>query len=666
MFLNDQGALVYRFDSETLRIEAWGPNALRVRVTHEANLPTENWALSEAVPATSPSVEISEQGASIRNGRIKARLSQRGKLVITDEGREGQIILEEFSRDRVDVTDPKASALRLNAREFVPRPGADSYKLTARFESLDENERIYGMGQYQQPCLNLKGTDIELAQRNSQASIPFALSSLGYGLLWNQPAVGRAVFGKNLMTFEALSTRVLDYWIVAADTPAEIVRAYAYVTGKAPPMPEYGLGFWQCKLRYQTQDELLQVAREHKGRGLPMDVLVVDYFHWPTEGDWRFDPTFWPDPDAMIAEVRSLGIELMVSVWPTVDARSENYDHMLASGLLIRQDRGLRVSMGPRIVNHFDATNPAARQFVWDTAKRNYYDKGVRLFWLDEAEPEYSVYDFDIYRYHQGPNLMVGNIYPLEYAKGFYEGMKSVGQDRVVNLVRCAWAGSQKYGALLWSGDVASSWGSFRNQLSAGLNAGIAGIPWWTTDIGGFHGGDPNDPAFRELFVRWFQWGCFCPVFRLHGDREPQQPRLGNSGGSHCLSGAPNEVWSYGEEVYEICKTYLFLREKLRDYVREVMDDAHQHGDPVIRPLFYGFPEDASSWEVTDEYLLGGRYLVAPILVAGQRQRKVWLPRGGNWQLLSAQGERVGEVLEGGVETSVDAPLEYMPVFELV
>ena len=297
MFANDNDALVFKFDSETLRIEAWGPNALRVRATHEPTFPTENWALTETVPHSSPTVQIQEdQTANIRNGRINAQVSRLGKITVTDEQRD-RVLLEEFTRHRLDVVDPTCSALNVHAREFRPRLGTDSYHLTARFESLNEDERIYGMGQYQQPYLNLKGADLELAQRNSQASIPFALSSQGYGLLWNQPAIGRAVFGKNLTTFEALSTRVLDYWIVAGETPAEIVRAYAKATGTAPPMPEYGLGFWQCKLRYQTQEEILTVAREHKvNRKLPLDVLVVDFFHWPLEGEWKFDPTFWPDP----------------------------------------------------------------------------------------------------------------------------------------------------------------------------------------------------------------------------------------------------------------------------------------------------------------------------------------------------------------------------------
>lgn len=369
----------------------------------------------------------------------------------------------------------------------------------------------------------------------------------------------------------------------------------------------------------------------------------------------------------MIAELKSLGIELMVSIWPTVDRLSENYDEMSSKGLLVRQDRGVMVAMeGVTSCSHFDATNPAARNYVWSKAKANYYDKGVKIFWLDEAEPEYTHYDFDNYRYYKGPNLMIGNMFPRYYSQGFYQGMREAGQERVLNLVRCAWAGSQKYGALLWSGDIASSWESFRNQISAGLNAGLAGISWWTTDIGGFHGGDPNDPEFRELFVRWFQWGAFCPVFRLHGDREPHQPRLGDSGGSWCLSGADNEVWSYGEEIFAICKNYLQLREKIREYVRSVMDEAHTKGDPVIRPLFYSFPADKKTWDIEEQHMFGDKYLISPILKPGQRVAEVYLPEGASWKQFTAAGEFTGDEKKGGQAVKVDCPLGYMPVFERV
>lgn len=230
----------------------------------------------------------------------------------------------------------------------------------------------------------------------------------------------------------------------------------------------------------------------------------------------------------MIRELKELKVELMVSIWPTVENASENYHEMLERGLLIRHDRGIRIAMQcGGDITHFDATNPEARRFVWEKVKKNYYERGIKIFWLDEAEPEYSVYDFDIYRYHAGSNMQIGNIFPKEYARGFFEGMQVEGQTNIVNLLRCAWAGSQRYGALVWSGDIASSWSSFRSQLAAGLNMGLAGIPWWTTDIGGFHGGNPDDPAFRELFTRWFQWGAFCPVMPRAQARGPTDCQRG-------------------------------------------------------------------------------------------------------------------------------------------
>ncbi|KAH8793294.1 glycosyl hydrolases family 31-domain-containing protein [Hyaloscypha finlandica] len=654
MFDKKENRLIYRYDAEQLWIEPWGANAFRVRATRTNSMPTEDWALQP--PASSEAhISLSENESTISNGKILATVSKRGKLTIHNA--RGALLLEEYARHRRDLADPKCSALEIEAREFKPIPGGD-YHLTYRVESVSKEEKIYGMGQYQQDILDLKGCDLELAQRNSQASVSFMLSSLGYGLLWNNPGIGRAMLGKNVMSFEAYSTRVLDYWIVAGDAPAEIEEAYARATGTVPMMPEYGLGFWQCKLRYQTQEELLSVAREYKARKLPIDLIVIDFFHWPKQGDWKFDATYWPDPDTMIKELKEMNIELMVSIWPTVDTKSENYSEMLEKGYLIRTDRGIRIGMdfqGNTI--HYDATNPQARKYLWDKARKNYYEKGIKVFWLDEAEPEYTAYDFDNYRYHLGSNLAIGNIYPREYARTFYEGMEGAGQKNIVNLLRCAWAGSQKYGALVWSGDIASSWSSLRNQLAAGLNMGIAGIPWWTTDIGGFHGGDPNDEAFRELFVRWFQWGAFCPVMRLHGDREPKQKQIGTSGGATCLSGAPNEVWSYGEEVYGICKKYMGIREELREYIRGLMREAHEKGTPVMRPLFYVFPEDAKCWEVEDQYIFGDKYLCCPVLAAGLRKMQVYLPAGVSWR--SFDGE---QTYQGGSVVEVECPLDTMPV----
>ncbi|EFQ87544.1 hypothetical protein PTT_16938 [Pyrenophora teres f. teres 0-1] len=650
MFASSENRLVFTYDAEQLWIEPWGLNAVRLRATKMSAMPQEDWALLPQ-PSTGAKIQVSDKSATLVNGAIKVVVSQRGKIMIFDNA-SGKLLLEEYARDRRDILDPKCSALEVEAREFKPIIGGD-YHLTARFESLDPKEKIYGMGQYQQPYLDIKGTQLELAHRNSQASVPFAVSSRGYGILWNNPSIGTAIFGKNVMSFEAQSTKSLDYWVVASDTPAQIV----------PMMPEYGLGFWQCKLRYQTQEELLQVAREYRRRELPIDLIVIDFFHWTMQGDWKFDEKYWPDPDAMVEELKQLKIELMVSIWPTVDRRSENYEEMVEKGLLIRTERGVRTAMtfqGQTI--HFDPTNPASRDYVWNKAKDNYYKKGIKVFWLDEAEPEYRHYDFDNYRYHLGPNVSIGNIFPREYARTFYEGMSKEGQENIVNLVRCAWAGSQRYGALVWSGDISSSWSSFRDQLAAGLNMGLSGMPWWTTDIGGFHGGNPNDEEFRELFVRWFQWGTFCPVMRLHGDREPRQSKTPDSPG--CRSGADNEVWSYGPAVYEICKKYMLIREELRAYTRKLMEEAHLQGSPVMRTLFYEFPHDEKCWEVDDQYMYGEKYLICPILAAGQRKKAAYLPplpSGQQWRCFWSK-----QTWGGGESVEVESPIELMPVFERV
>jgi alpha-D-xyloside xylohydrolase len=376
-------------------------------------------------------------------------------------------------------------------------------------------------------------------------------------------------------------------------------------------------------------------------------------------GDFRFEEEFFPDPKTMVDELEKLNIKLMVSIWPQIDLKSENYAEMSERGLLVHTERGVNIQMcfGGESV-FFDATNPEARDYVWQKCKKNYYDHGIRIFWLDEAEPEYGEYDFGNYRYFMGTALQVSNIYPKMYSRCFYEGMNSENQKNIINLVRCAWAGSQRYGSLVWSGDVHCDFSTFRRQLCAGLNMGIAGIPWWTTDIGGFHGGDPEDPGFRELLIRWFQWGCFCPVMRLHGDRKPSNPIYRKDGSISLFTGSDNEVWSYGAEVYDILVKYINLRELLRPYTRSLMRDAHENGAPVMRPLFFEFPEDPESWLLKDQYMFGPDILVAPVMEAQAVSRQVYLPPGNEWTDLHS-----GKKHSGGTFITAEAPIDIIPVF---
>lgn len=656
-------AIEWRFERQILRIEPWGEHSLRVRATCAPRFNDEAHALLSSVNGQTTIVQDAET-LTLTHGNISAVLNLKGQLAFYNQ--RGELLLEEMWRQRSTVgigaseksQDKYVSALKLDGREFKPLPGG-KYQLTVRFEARD-GERFYGMGQYQQPWLDLKGCSLELAQRNSQASVPFLQSNLGYGLLWNNPAIGEAVLAKNHTVWTARVTEEMDYWITAGDSVAQVTRQYASATGTPPPAPEFISGLWQCKLRYRNQQEVLEVAREYHRRHLPLSVMVIDFFHWPNQGTWCFDPVDWPDPKAMVQELESLGIKLMVSVWPTVEARSPLFPQMKAKGWLVTSDRGVQVNldfMGN--TTFYDATHPQARQFVWETVKKNYYDLGIKLFWLDEAEPEYRAYDFDNYRYHAGPVLEVGNRYPRDFAQGFYDGLHDAGEKEIVNLVRCSWAGSQRYGVLAWSGDVHSSFHAFRNQLAAGLNMGLAGIPWWTTDIGGFQGGNIHDPAFHELLIRWFQWAVFCPVLRMHGYREPRvQPAESYRNGiPQCDSGSPNELWSYGEENYAIMQHWLGVRETLRPYIDKLYENAHNHGDPLMRPLFWHYPDEPQSWQTEDQYLFGEDLLIAPVMQVGQRQREVWLPGGHCW--VSLDGERY----QGGQRVTVVAALETIPLF---
>ncbi len=661
---------------EELWLEPWGENSFRVRMTMENKMDENDWALTEPVKACRAEITVEEIDTTdpwykgeeyaqhhqtgkvytMTNGKITAKINPEGWISYYNQ--RGELLTEEYWRTR-DRINRYCVPLRVEARELKPIPGSTDYELTARFEAFDD-EKIFGMGQYQQKHLNHKGATLELAHRNSQASVPFYVSNRGYGFLWNNPAVGTATFATNKTEWHARSTKKLDYFITAGDTPFEIEEQYSAATGRTPMMPEYGMGYWQCKLRYRNQDEILAVAREHKRRGLPMDAIVVDFFHWTRQGEFKFEPRDWPDPEAMVKELKELGIETVVSVWPTVDERSENYGEMADRGYLVGTDRGKDTMTWMGNTLYFDATHPGAQKFVWQRCKENYYSKGIRVFWLDEAEPEYDRYEFENYRYYAGPALQCTNTYPVGYAKGFYDGLKEAGETEILSLVRCAWAGSQKYGVLTWSGDVHSSFRSMQEQLQAGLNMCVAGIPWWTSDIGGFLGGNIQDDDFRELLVRWFAWGCFCPVFRMHGERSPWYEReeefINNV--RQLTSGQDNEVWSFGEENYEILKKFLFIRERLRPYIRECMKEASQTGAPVMRPLFFDFAADAQAWNVEDCYMFGPDLLVAPVMEAGATQRSVYLPAGCKWTDANTKA-----VYEGGRYVTVPAPRDVIPVF---
>lgn len=659
-FKKTVNALIWKKGNETLKIETWGKDSFRVRSTLDPEFSKNVWGLTEAPGKSLAKIKIEKDGnASITNGKITAKVNPNGVITFL-KGKE--VILHEFHASYDPSINKESVCLKVINREYKPIVGGD-YKLTVRFKSNDD-EKIYGMGQYQTPYLDMKGCVLELAQRNSQISIPFAVSSLGYGFLWNTPSVGRVTFGKNITEWESSCIKEMDYWITAGNTPADIVKNYTAVVGRAPVLPKDYLGFWQCKLRYRTQEEVLTVARKYKELGIHLDVIVIDFFHWIRQGDWGFDPEYWPDPKAMCDELHAMGTKVMVSVWPSVDRKCSHFWEMSEKGMLVRTERGTIQTYdfnGDCIT--FDATNPEARDYIWNVCKESYVKYGIDMFWLDNAEPDYAVYDYDNYRYQLGPALAVSNLYPKFYAQAFYDGMKKMGKKDIVNLERCAWVGSQKYGTVLWNGDVQSTFECLADSVVEGLNMGLAGIPWWTTDIGGFMYGNPKDPAFVELLERWFEFAVFTPILRLHGDRDPHDiPPLSDKdfGGGYLYTGQPNEIWCYGEEAQKIMTNQIRLRESLKDYISEKMKEASKTGAPVMRTMFYEFPEDEKCWNLKDQYMFGDKYLVAPVLKAGVDKRDVYLPEG-KWENINDN-----KVYTGGKTYEIDAPIDMIPVFKKI
>ncbi|MFW6007556.1 MAG: TIM-barrel domain-containing protein [Halanaerobiales bacterium] len=617
-------------------LQSWGKNCIRVRKIPEKAIPDLPEILSKPVSSNSEII-IEKEKAVLKNGEIKAVVAKDGGISFFKTKSEN-MIMEEIS----------CSFKNIEEYDHL-------YEAKANFTTSPQ-EKFYGLGQHTKGNLNLKGETFELKQTNTEVNIPFLLSNKNYGFLWNNPALGEIKLQENNISWTARVTSKIDYLVFTGNSFPEIYQSYTETTGRAPEFPEWAAGFWQSKNRYTSQEEVISIAREYKKRDLPISTIVIDYFYWNKMGNFDWDREKWPYPEKMVDELKEMGIKPVISIWPTVNKKSDNFKEMKEKDFFIHKKDNSDTShktfvdgYPPDKANLFvyDATNPEAREYIWNKIRKNYYDKGINAFWLDAMEPEVETDQFDFYL---GQGEEVANLYPLKHAEAFYKGMKEEGQKNILNLCRSGWIGSQKYGAAIWSGDIPSTFESLQKQVRAGLNIALSGIPWWTSDIGGYHGGDPESSYMRELIVRWFQFGAFCPLFRLHGARDPR-PSPG-------IPGAANEVWSYGEKAYKIIKNLLFMRERLKPYIMQQMKLASEKGIPVMKPLFFDFPEDKACYEIEDEFLFGPDILVAPVLKEGLNQRKVYLPDGSDW-IKVADGKRY----DGNQYVNVKTPLATIPLF---
>ncbi len=507
----------------------------------------------------------------------------------------------------------------------------------------DSTEAFYGLGQHQAGVWNYHGESVELSQANTNISVPMFLSSNGYGIFWNNSS--RSRFNNRFPHELYLSSEVadtVDYYFLYGPDFDKIIGAYREMTGAAPMFGKWAYGFWQCKNKYESQAEVLGVAHKYRELHISVDNIVQDWFWWNTMGEPVFNKNY-PDPKGMIEDLHENHFHVMFSFWPYFRPGSPVYDEMDKRGYFV--DKTKVSGFHPAGQALYDAFNPAARAYYWQLIDKGLFKIGADAWWLDTDEPETEGRETSILANNKvalGNGARYANLYPLMTTSAVYDGQrKTSDQKRVFILSRSAFAGAQRNSIAAWSGDVESNWLSFARQIPAGLNFELSGIPYWTTDIGGFIIGNPDDPAYRELFVRWFEYGTFCPIFRVHGTRTPNQ----------------NELWSYGPEAQTILTAYDRLRYRLMPYIYSLAWRTTSEAYTPMRALAMDFRTDTRALNVGDQFMFGPALLVNPVTEPGATSRRIYLPKSKWYNFWT------GHEVDGGGAIEAAAPIHQIPLF---
>ncbi len=683
-------------DGRTISIEPYGPNIVRVTMSTEksavAAAPGYGFiAKPEAAGWTEQKAE--GQAEVFRSGRLVVRVStdqepHRFPLDALNQKLRDQYFGGGPARsgphaDTIEVSTAAGKQLLemhswsmfANAAETVSANDAAAakqgpgYRIAAVFDS-PADEHYYGLGQQQQGTLDLRDHRINCWHDYSSIGgenvcVPFLISTRGYGLVWDNPSKTTVDLGFNQENVwrSEVGDRV-SFFVIAGENTDEIYKGYRELTGVTHMFPRGVYGYIQSKAIYPTQEQLLAVAKGYRERNLPLDVLVVDFLNMTKQGEMDLDPARWPDPAGMNRELHAMGIHSLLSVWPHFAPGTQFYDMLRDKGWLIHDAQGKPDAGGFKNVigPNLDTTNPEAAKWFWDQIRDRYVKPdGFDYIWLDETEPDIDpAKDF----FYVGSGARFYNVYPLFHTASVYEGFRRDFGDsrRVMILARAAYLGAQRNGTVFWSSDVTSTWDMLKRSIPAGLNFTASGMPYWDTDIAGFFS-PPIYPDYKpakkplvdaadarenvdgyadypELFVRWFEWGVFQPVMRAHGER------------------MHNEVWAYGREAEPILAKYLRLRYQLLPYTYSLAYQTYLSGAPFMRALFMDFPRDPKVMNLTDEYMFGPAFLVAPVTEQGATRRKVYLPAGCDWY-----NYWTNERLKGGETVEVAAPIDTIPLF---
>lgn len=617
-------------------------------------------------PTGSPLVTQRLVVDSLPGGAVELRreTTPRGYAFVTPQLR------VEFDREQglFSFHDAVTGACLLEEQSRTLRPdtvaGEACYAVTQRFAATDD-ESLYGLGQYQTGTVDYKRDTVLLLQANREIVNPYLVSTRGFGLLWDNYSASEFRDGGEAFEFVSEVGDAVDYWFVYGGDPEGCVRGYRELTGAASMLPKWAFGFWQSKERYKSADELLEVAAEYRRRRIPIDVIVQDWEYWGEKPCWnalRWDRTRYPNPQGTIARLHDeYRLRLLVSVWPGFGPETEVYRDLEAAGALFDE----RTWAGYKV---FDAYNPAAREIFWRHFRPEMFDTGVDGWWMDATEPSFR--EGFTQRRQEERTKSAGqtwlgsfhrylNTYSLVWMGDLYGRLRNAAPDRRPLLfTRSAFAGQQRYGTAVWSGDILASWETMKRQLAAGVNLAASGFPYWTFDTGGFYvttngGGYPrglSDPAYRELYARWFQFGAFLPIFRAHG------------------TDIPREVWRFGDEQslwYRNQLQYIELRYRLMPYIYATAYDVAERDGSFLAAPGMAFPEDRAVRSVDDSYLFGGSLLVRPVfepMPAGASVQEVatLLPshKGVWWYDFFT-----GEAFRGGERVIRNCTLTELPVY---
>lgn len=548
-----------------------------------------------------------------------------------------------FSDNSIQFKDKAGSVfLEQIGSEFRANTESPLFTVENTFKTT-KDEYLYGFGNVN-GMIGINGSSIKEDQvigihhLNCSKCNPMFFSNKGYGILFNQTCNGKVKFTENSYTYESECSNKEDYFVILG-SPQEVIKGYRLLTGKASLLPKESFGFIQSKNRYETQKELINTVHKFEEKQIPLDGVVIDYRWWGDNNPWNnmaWEYSEWEDPKGMMAFLEERKIQTAISIWPDFEPEGEVFQHLNEQGFLLP----------PKKENKryaYDASNEKARKAYTDLIAKNVYDVGIYSIWLDANEPEPSLWEISGVETSKGNSLPLALMYPFYDSMAIYESQEQCRPNMRVNtLSRGSVAGIQKYGVQSWSGDIPSTFEQLRAELGGIINYHCSGLPFFSTDTGGYFGINTNDPIKRELFLRWLEVSCFNTIMRVHGRDCEKFP------------------WSFGAEYEQTIVFYIRLREMLMDYIYSETIENCLEDTLLVKPLIYDYPSDDNCYQVYDTFKFGDSLLVSPVLDKGVDNKQVYFPAGEWYDFYN--GECVYDSEKSGYE-EVNAPIEKIPVF---